>query len=500
MTASTKYEQLLKHIRELGHLESSVALLDWDAETYMPSAGIEIRSEQIATLSRMSHEKMTEPVLGELLAELDGNTDDDDAATNVREMKRTYDRAVKVPGRLVEELARTSTRAKETWAQARKERKFELFEKDLSRLIDLRREYADAIGYEEKRYDALLDEYEPGMRASQVTAVFDSLRGPLSEFVQQIADAPQRPDPSVLHRHYPEATQKLWCRQMAEVIGFDFKCGRIDISTHPFCSGTGPQDVRLTTRYEEDFFNAATFGTLHEAGHGLYEQGLPTEHLFTPRGEATSLGIHESQSRMWENMIGRSLPFWKRYYAQCQVAFPDAIGDVPLEQFYGAINTVEPSFIRVEADEVTYNLHIILRFEIESDLIDGTLAVKDLPAAWNQKMTDLMGITPAHDADGCLQDVHWSFGGFGYFPTYALGNLYAAQFFEQVRKDIPDLDQQTESGKFDDLLGWLRTNIHQYGSRYRAAELAERVTGKPLTAEPFLNYIRAKFSPIYGLA
>jgi len=498
---SQPYDAFLKMVREIGQLGTTAALLDWDSETYMPANGLAIRAEQLALLAKLAHERQTAPALGEVLRELEASEITDEAAlTNIRETRRSYDRATKIPAELVERIARESTVAKDAWTKARAESAFDKFAPHLEELLDLQRQVADAVGYKGERYDALLDEYEPGATAAELTTLFASLRTPLAEFVKQLADATKQPDTSILNRSFPVETQTLWCRQMAEVIGFDFQSGRIDVSTHPFCSGTGPGDVRLTTRYQERFFSPAVFGTLHEAGHGLYEQGLPMEHLFVPRGQAVSLGIHESQSRMWENMVGRSRPFWQRYYPQCQAVFREALSDVPLDEFYGAINAVSPSLIRVEADEVMYNLHIIVRFEMERDLIEGRLAVKDVPAAWNAKMTDLLGITPTNDAEGCLQDIHWSMGAFGYFPTYALGNLYAAQFFAAARRDLPNLMQDFSQGKFGGLLGWLRTNIHQHGQRYRAGELVERVTGSPLSIEPFLSYVRAKFSPVYGLA
>jgi carboxypeptidase Taq len=317
--------------------------------------------------------------------------------------------------------------------------------------------------------------------------------------VRQLAGARRQPDAAIIARHFPRPGQERMCRRLAEAIGFDFQSGRIDTSTHPFCSGTTPGDVRLTTRYQEDYFPCAIFGTLHEAGHGLYEQGLDAAHVFTPMGKAVSLGIHESQSRMWENFVGRSRAFWDCFYSEFQQAFPESLRDVPIDAFVGAINIVRPSLIRVEADEVTYNLHIILRFEMERDMIAGKLAVKDVPAAWNTKIYELFGIRPANDREGCLQDIHWSMGAFGYFPTYALGNLYAAQFYATAERKFPDLPERIRRGDFATLLDWLRTNIHRHGQRYRSGELVQVVTGAPLTIEPFVQYIRRKFSAIYGL-
>ncbi|MBI5764000.1 MAG: carboxypeptidase M32 [Planctomycetes bacterium] len=525
---NTDYDTLISLVKEANTLSSVESLLDWDSETYMPERGLVARAEQLSLMAALSHQKRTDPRIGELLgkveavighggqgrpphsteqshhltsnvqirpAQLSGLT----CAANVREIRRGYDRAVKIPEDLIRKIAKASTLAKDAWGKARADNDYAAFAPHLSMLLDLKRKVADCIGYKGEPYDALLDEFEPGMTAAEVGRVFDSLRGPLSEFVKRLANAPRQPDASILHRHFPRAAQEKFGKRMAEVIGFDFKAGRLDVSKHPFCSGTSPGDVRLTTRYYEDFFSPSVFGVLHEAGHGLYEQGLPAEHLFTPMCQATSLGIHESQSRMWENFVGRSRAFWERFFGEAQGAFPAALGDVSLDAFVGAINTVQPSLIRVEADEVTYNLHIILRFELERQLISGTLTVKDVPAAWNAKMTELLGVTPATDREGCLQDIHWSMGAFGYFPTYALGNLYAAQFFAAAGKAIPDLQGCIRRGEFLPLLTWLRENIHRHGQMHRAPDLVLRVTGAPLSIEPFLAYVKGKFGPIYGL-
>lgn len=494
------FDDFTRAIRETGVLESCAALLDWDAEVNMPPKGLTLRAEQLSLLSRLAHERRTDPKIGDMLAALDGQATNEAQETNLREVRRAYDRAVKIPAALVERISRVSTVAKDVWARARKENDFAAFAPHLEELIDLKRQVADAVGYKTERYDALLDEYEPGMTAADVSRLFGELRGPLSAFVKELMNAGRQPDASILSRKYPVDMQTLWCRQSAERIGFDFESGRIDVSTHPFCSGTGPGDVRLTTRYYEDYFPAAVFGTLHESGHGLYEQGLPVEHAFTPRGQAASLGIHESQSRLWENFVGRSHAYWRRFYPQCRVAFADALGDVSLDAFYAAINAVRPSLIRVEADEVTYNLHIIVRFELERDMLDGRLAIRDLPQAWHARMHELLGVTPTSDADGCLQDIHWAMAAVGYFPTYALGNLYAAQFFAAIRRAQPDVDDQVERGEFSGILRWLRENIHIHGQRYRPAELVQRATGAAPTIQPFIEYIHAKFRPIYGLA
>jgi len=495
---SDAYTTLIEMTRQAGVLSSIESVLDWDQETYMPPKGIHARADQLAAIAQLAHERRTDPRIGECLSKLNGSTIDGERGANVREIQRTYERAVKIPPELVHRIAQVSSMAKSAWAEARRESDFNRFAPHFAELLKLKQEVAERIGYVGEPYDALMDEFEPGATSAEVAAVFASLRGPLSDFVKRIGTAPRKPDDNILHRHYPRAAQEKLARQLAEAIGFDFESGRIDVSTHPFCSGTTPHDVRLTTRYHEDFFNPSIFGVLHEAGHGLYEQGLDPAHVHTPMGQAVSLGIHESQSRMWENFVGRSREFWEHFYPDAQAAFPQALGDVSLDGFYGAINVVKPSLIRVEADEVTYNLHIILRFELEREMVAGRLAVADVPEAWNQKIFDMLGIRPNSDADGCLQDIHWSMGAFGYFPTYALGNLYAAQFYATAAQAMPDLRARIARGNFAPLLQWLRDNIHRHGQHYRAGELVKRITGAPLSVKPFLSYVRGKFGPIYG--
>jgi len=496
---ASAYEALLEFVRETGQLAAIQELLDWDQQVCMPPKGVHARAEQVGLVAGLVHERLTSPRMGDALAALTEPTGDPVADTNIRETRRAYDRAVKVPGDLVREIARTSALAHEAWAQARRESDFPTFAPFLERLVDLRRRVAECIGYVVEPYDALLDEYEPGMSTAQVAELFAALRRGLVPLVQAVAGAARRPDASILTRHYPIDAQRELVLEISRAMGFDFEAGRMDVSTHPFTSGSCPGDVRLTTRYDDHFLPSALFGAMHEVGHGLYQQGLPAEHVFTPMGASVSLGIHESQSRMWENLVGRSAAFWHCWYADVQRRFPDALADVGREAFLGAVNAVSPSFIRVEADEVTYNLHIILRFELEREIVQGRLAVADIPQAWNAKFTELLGVTPPDDRRGCLQDIHWSMGAFGYFPTYALGNLYAAQFFSAARQAIPDLDDRVAGGDLRTLLDWLRENIHCHGQRYRATELVEKVTGQPLRVGPFLDYMRGKMSPFYGL-
>ncbi len=493
------YADLLNKIIEIGRLTAIDALVQWDQDTYMPPQGVSARSEMCAQIAITAHKLQTSSQLGELIAN-NNETGDPIRDTIIREAKRDFERACKLPADLVEQLSRASSLAKSAWVQARQENNFQAFAPHLDDLLKLVRQKAEAIGFDNEPYDALVDEYEPGATTAEIAALFERLRADLVPLSREIAASPNQIDDAILRRNFPEAQQEALCKHLASAICFDFTAGRLDRSVHPFCTSMGPRDVRVTTRFDERFFSSAIFGVLHEVGHGLYEQGLDPTHQFTPMGTATSLGIHESQSRLWENMVGRSLPFWKCHLATAQEHFPDALGNVSLQNFYKAINKSAPSHIRVEADEVTYNLHIILRFELERELVSGRLAVKDIPEAWNQKSLDVIGLTPPNDADGCLQDIHWSLAGFGYFPTYALGNLYAAQFFDKARSDLGNLDEQITKGEARPLRNWLQENIHKHGKRFRAAALCEKVTGNRLTTEPLMKYLDGKYRPLYSLA
>ena len=497
------YGELIRRSKDAGVLRSCAELLGWDERTYMPAAGLAHRAEQMALLARLVHEMATVPAIGELLAavessDLVGDRNSIEAA-NVRELRRSYDRAVKLPAALVEEIARVTTQAQQVWQQARRDSDFASFRPWLEKIVRLKREEAQAVGYGAGvPYDALLDEYEPGATTAEVTRVFAELRDKLAPVVAAIAASGRRPKEELLHREFPVERQREFGQAAAAAIGFDFRAGRLDATTHPFCSGLGPGDCRLTTRYNPRHFNESFFGILHEAGHGIYEQGLDPQHFGTPAGSATSLGIHESQSRLWENQVGRGRPFWDHFFPKAQQTFP-ALADVSADDFVFAINDVRPSFIRVEADEATYNMHIILRFELEQALVSGDLQAAEVPGAWNEKFERSLGLKVPDDARGCLQDIHWSGGGIGYFPTYALGNLYAAQLMAQARQDLGDLDGDFRRGDFGRLKGWLNEKVHRSGQRYRAGELCERVTGKPLGPEPLLSYLRRKYAPLYGI-
>lgn len=498
------YQELVTELRSIALLRSCGAVLGWDEQTYLPPQGAGHRAEQLALLAGLSHERATDPKVGDLLAAL---TDEDElggsesaAAANVREARYAYERATKLPRALVEDLSKTTTLAHHAWVDARKKKEFATFQPWLEKVIQLKRDEADALESPTGvRYDALIEDYEPGATSAEIAEVFAPLREQLVDLVTRIQESGVEPDVSLMTRSYPIEAQRTFGTRAAKAIGFNFEAGRLDEAAHPFCSGFGPGDCRLTTRYDEHHFPGAFFGTLHEAGHGIYEQGLRGEDFGLATGEACSLGIHESQSRMWENLVGRSRAFWKHFYPLAQEAFPQTLGDVSPDAFYGAINDVRPSWIRVEADEVTYNLHIMLRFELEQALIGQDLKPADLPGVWNETFQRFFQMTPPDDALGCLQDVHWAAGLFGYFPTYSLGNMFAAQFFEKAAEDLGDLNEMFARGEFQPLTDWLRTNIHQRGRHYRAPELVRVVTGQPLAAEPLLRHLKGKFLPLYGL-
>jgi carboxypeptidase Taq len=503
-TAAEAYNELLGEVRSTALLESVSSLLGWDEQTYMPAGGAEHRSQQQSLLAGMVHERATASRIGELLAAIEGSdvvADRDSPATaNVREIRRDYDRATKLPRRLVEELSRVSSLAQQAWIEARKKSDFAMFLPWLEQIVKLKREEATAIGYGDGvPYDALLDQFEPGITTADVKRLFGPLQDDLVKLIGAISASGKRPDRTILTRSYPVAAQRTFSVEAAKQIGFDFDSGRLDETAHPFCSGIGPGDCRLTTRYNPHHFPGAFFGTLHEAGHGIYDQGLDRGAFGTPLGAAVSLGIHESQSRMWENFVGRSRAFWQHFFPKAQQAFPEALSGVSLEAFYAAINDVEASFIRVEADEATYNLHILLRFDIEQQLVAGDLTPCDVPGVWNATFRRYFNLTPPSDALGCLQDIHWSFGGIGYFPTYTLGNMNAAQLFVAAQRDLGDLHAAFSRGEFRPLKEWLNEKIHRRGKLLRASRLVEAVTRSPLTHRPLIEHLHGKFDELYGL-
>lgn len=497
-----KIDQLKRILGAVADLNAATALLDWDQQTYMPSGGVENRSYQIGTLSSLAHSKFVSEEVGSFLEELKPSAEtldsDSDDACLIEVTDREYQKSVKVPSEFVEEFSRVTVMAHGAWEEARANNDFSQFQPHLEKIVELRRQYADFFAPYDHVYDPLLDDFEPGMTTDAVQKIFSELRPKQVELLQAIADADQVDD-SFLHLHYDGDKQWAFGEEAISKYGYDWKHGRQDKAAHPFTTNFGLGDVRITTRVDENFLNTALFGTLHEAGHAIYEQGVARRLDRTPLGGGASLAIHESQSRMYENLLGRSYDFWIHFYPRLQEIFPTQLGNVDLETFYKGINKVEPSLIRVEADEATYNLHIMLRLELEIALMEGDLKVADLPTAWNDRMNDYLGIVPPNDADGVLQDVHWSSGILGYFPTYSLGNLVANQLWEKINQDIPDLSSQIQGGDFSDLLAWLREHVHQYGSKYKPQDLVKRVVGTTITPGPYLEYLNTKFGAIYGL-
>ena len=502
MTPTDAYADLLARSKELAVLNSCAAVLGWDQQTYMPKGGAGLRGEQMAWFAGEGHKRATDPKIGELLSKVEGTSVVADAesceAANVREWRHGYDRATKLPARLVEELARVTTAAQQSWDEAKNKSDFKIFKSDLEKVVTLKREETQVVGFKGHAYDALIDEYEPGTTAAELKMLFADLSKELVPLIAAIKDSGKKTDPTILDRDYPIERQRLFAESAGAAVGFDFTSGRLDTTSHPFCSGFGPGDCRITTRYNPRSFVDSFFGVLHEAGHGMYEQNLPKERFGEPSGSYCSLGIHESQSRLWENQVGRSRPFWYHFFPRLKQMFP-TVADVSFDDFMFAVNEVKPSLIRVEADEATYNLHVALRFELEMALLDGSLAVADLPGAWNEAVKRMLGIDVPDDRRGCLQDVHWSFGGIGYFPTYTLGNLYSAQLMKAARLDLPSLDDQLARGDCSRLKSWLGVKIHSQGRRFRAGELCRKATGQKLSAIPFVTYLKRKFGNLYGV-
>ena len=496
MDTYTTYTDILK---ELAKLNSAVALLSWDEETHMPKKGLQFRAETIGKLSRMAFELSTSDTLGHCIEDLEARDDLSERDTaSLRVVGREYRRNKAIPADLFEEYTIAQSKSQAAWGEAKRASDFALFRPHLEKMIDYARRFADLIGYETCPYDALLERYEPGMTAAQLHQIIQPLRERLVPLIDRLLSDGTPPKRSFLDGRFPVDSQRTLARTVLQKVGYDFDAGALDDTMHPFTTGIGPGDVRITNRYIETQPLSGLFGALHEGGHALYGQGMDEDLHVLQLTEGASFGFHESQSRLIENQIGRSQPFWTFFRPMFVNAFPN-LGTVSADELYRAANVVSRSLIRVEADEVTYNLHIMLRFELETKLLDGTIEVADLPALWNEAMDRYVGATPDNDASGVLQDVHWSCGLIGYFPSYMLGNLYAAQITDALREEIPTLDKQIAGGDFVPLLDWLRSKIHHFGAIYEPGELIRRVTGKELTSEPFLAYVTHKFSDIYGL-
>jgi len=500
---------LIAFLKETQVLSSAIALLSWDQETYMPSGSGQARAEQLSALMGLVHERQTGKEMSQLLSasvdletgELKFGPESGDARASalLREVWRDYHRATQLPSDFVRRMGLECSLAHQVWIAARKQNDFAHFAPSLKKIVALKKEEIDYLGYEASPYDPLLDTFEPGMTVAQIAPVFAALKEMLVPFVEKIAASPAHPKDDFLRAFYDEENQIVFGKKVLEAMGFSFDTGRQDLSAHPFTTSFHPTDVRITTRVDPQDLLSSLFSSIHEGGHGLYDQGLSVADFGTPLGESLSLGIHESQSRLWENGVGRSRPFWRYFFPILKETFPDVLKGVDVEGFYAAINTVRPSMIRVESDEVTYNLHIMLRFEIERQLIEEDLKVDALPELWNAKMEEYLGIRPKTDAEGVLQDVHWSGGAFGYFPTYTLGNLYAAQFLNQAKKERPELDARIEAGDLLPLKGWLNEKIHRWGRQYTSGELVQKVCGEALNPKYFSDHLHKKFGEIYRL-
>ena len=504
MTPDSAYAELLSRSREATLIASCANVLEWDQETYMPAGGVEHRGEQLGLLAGLAHERATDPRIAELLAAVEGSAlvRDPDApeSVNVRELRRGYDRETRLPRALVEEIARTTPVAHQEWTASRRASDFARFRPWLEKIVALKRQEAECVGYAASPYDALLDDYEQGATAAETARLFDALRAELVPLVRAIAGAPRRGNASALRREIPVERQRAFGEVVAAALGFDFACGRLDTSAHPFCTGIGPGDCRLTTRFDPHDFTDGLYSIVHEVGHGLYDQGLPPAHYGTPMGQAADMGVHESQSRLWENRVGRSRAFWEHFLPVARASFGGALDGVSLDALHEAVNVVAPSLIRVSADEVTYNLHVLIRFELERALLSGSLSAADVPGAWNEAYARYLGVTPADDAEGCLQDSHWSGGLFGYFPTYTVGNVCAAQLVAAAERDLGPVDELFRRGEFVPLLGWMREHVHRHGRRDASASaLVRRLTGEPLDHRPLVDSLRRKYGELYAL-
>ena len=498
-----KLQTLKMRLAEVVDLQRSAALLSWEQQTYMPPGGAKARAEQLATLQGLAHRLFITDEIGGLIKELSSSSGqwdyDTDEASLIRFVAREYERESKIPTELVAELASTTVLAQEAWASARQNDDYSEFQPHLQKVIALSRQQAECFAPYDHLYDPLLDKYEPDMKTSEVQKMFSGMKDELIDLVNAINSRSDAVNNKILYGDFDIDRQREFGLCIAKKLGYDLNRGRQDETLHPFCTHFSIDDVRITTRFDSRFLPSALFGTMHEVGHALYEQGISPELARTGMDTGVSLGVHESQSRLWENLVGRSGLFWLHFFPQLQTVFPDQLGQVTHDEFYRAINRSEPSLIRVEADEVTYNLHIIIRFELELELLSGDLHLNDLPAAWTEKYKDYLGIVPHNDSDGVLQDIHWSIGAIGYFATYTIGNLLSVQLFDCARKEITDLESDISKGNFDGLLYWLRENIHCHGSKFTPGELVKRVTGDSMDSRPYLNYLHNKYSNIYSL-
>ncbi|MGH2442117.1 MAG: carboxypeptidase M32 [Chloroflexota bacterium] len=498
------FEALKERLTDVTRLSQSAAVLAWDQATYMPAAGAPARGQHLSIVERLAHDifisEDTDRLLARSAEELNGTSRESDEASLIRVSRRRYDLQKRIPTALVGEIASHGALGYAAWIEAKRKNDFALFAPYLQKGIEYSRRLADLLGYEDQPYDALLDRFEPGMKTAQVQEIFAGLKQELVPLVRAIAQRVDTIDEAVLHQPFDEAGQERFGSVAAGAIGYDFSHGRQDRTAHPFETSFSRNDVRITTAFRADYLPSALFSTLHEAGHGMYEQGVAESLEGTPLAGGASLGVHESQSRLWENIVGRGYPFWSHFYPQLQAIFPEQLAGTDLEAFYRAINRVEPGYIRIDSDEVTYNLHIMLRLEMELALLSGELTVADAPEAWNTKMESYLGIRPATDTLGILQDVHWSEGMFGYFPTYSLGNLLSVQLFDAAVRDVPEIPDQLAAGSFQPLREWMTDKVYRHGAKFEPNELIETATGEPLQYRSYIKYLKGKFGAIYDLS
>jgi len=498
MNSNKRYTEYTAHLQKIADVRYAMAVLQWDQETYMPKKGAGFRAQQIATLSEISHELFTRQSFKNILQDLQGGGDLDEAQQkNISLSWYDYTQQQKLPGDFVRELSEATSKSFHAWVNAKTTGNFSLFENDLAGLITLKKREADYLGYNGHPYNAMLNQYERGCTVILLDNVFSGLQQPLKELLNKIA-ARNQADDQFLTQSYPKEKQWQFGMEIIKQLGFDFEAGRQDMAEHPFTTNFSNEDVRLTTRIDENDFSNMTWSCIHECGHGLYEQGLPANYYGLPLGEYTSLSIHESQSRLYENNVGRSLNCWSYFYPLLQQYFPEQLKNVSLQQFYKGINKVQPSFIRTEADELTYHFHVLIRYELEKKLFEGNLLTKDIPAYWNEQYSKLLGVDVPNNKQGCLQDVHWSHGSFGYFATYSLGSFYAAQFFASAKNNVPGLAEAITNGNYKPLLDWLRMSVHAHGRSFTSEELCRRITGEPLNINHFMQYATAKYQDIYG--
>jgi carboxypeptidase Taq len=493
------YNSYKATMRKIADVRFANAVLQWDQETYLPAKGASFRGQQISTLSEISHQLFSTEEFGNILKELNSRTDlGEDEKRNVELSYEDYVKNKKYSSAFVRALSEQINKTFHCWIDARKQNSFSVYQGELSKLVDLKKQEADLLGYKDHPYNALLDEFEKGATVALVDKVFFGLLPEISELLERIKTATQVDD-SFLSLHYPKQQQWDWGMQLIKELNFDFSAGRQDMSEHPFSTSFNPHDVRITTRISESDFGNMTWSCIHETGHALYEQGLRSDYYGLPLAEACSYSMHESQSRLWENNAGRSREFWEYQFPRLKKFFPDQLKNVDLNGFYKGINKIQPSLVRTEADEITYHFHVFIRYELEKKLLTGELNTGDIPAYWNEQYKNLLGVDVPDDKNGCLQDVHWSHGSFGYFPTYSLGSFYAAQFFETAKREIPGFDDNLRSGNYLPLLEWLRTNIHVYGRKYPSELLCTRVTGQPLNVGYYTSYVKKKYAGIYNL-